>query len=145
MCDCRLRWVFNLSKNTKNELLREVLHRIQCILQPKDHIPSDYFENISQKQSSVMLDDDVQTYYDENNFNVETIKIGSGQLNTVLKMIPEQLPCPQELAQPTELPLQREPINLSNLSWSNKSSCIFGLSIKLVVSSIIFYNVFDLC
>lgn len=124
-----------MSKNTKNEALRETLHRIQCVLQPKEHISPDYFENSIQKQSHPIQDDDVPPYYDETAYSVDTVRIGGGHLNTVLKMTPEQLPCPQELSQPTELPLQRESISLMDLSWSSSATTVFSHAIVMLSAS----------
>lgn len=139
-CDCRLRWVFELSKNTKNEVLREALHRIQCVLQQgnKEHEPIDYFENAIAKQAHSVQDDDAPGYYDENGYNpmLDSVKINSGHLNSVLKMTPEQLPCPQEYSEPTELPLQRESIGLMDLSWRSAANTL-SIQITVIFSALL--------
>lgn len=154
-CDCRLRWVFNLSKNTKNEDLRESLHRIQCVLAPKPtHLNTDFFggiENTFKKplhHPHNMPDMDLDEYgYEELSYgaDVETsnVRIGTGQLSSLLKLKSETLPCPQELVEPTELPLQRESIGfMGDLSWRSNGNRVLESFVQiwlLSITSTIYY------
>lgn len=157
-CDCRLRWVFNLSKNTKNVDLRESLHRIQCVLAPKPtHLNTDFFggiENTFKKplhHNHNMPEDDLIEYnYEELSYgaDVETsnVRIGTGQLSSLLKLKSENLPCPQELIEPTELPLQRESIGfMGDLSWRSNGNRCFETGVQMwlmgIASTIYFFVV----
>ncbi|XP_063697098.1 connectin [Culicoides brevitarsis] len=148
-CDCRLRWVFNLSKNTKNEDLRESLHRIQCVLEPKPtHL--DYFGGSSsnlgmKKPFSHLPDNDLDDYtYEETNYGADdntNTRIASGKLTGLLKLRSENLPCPQELIEPTELPLQRESIGfMGDLSWRSSGNRAI-LEVTLMFVSAVYFVV----
>lgn len=142
ICDCRLRWVFNLEKHTRNEDLREYLHRIQCIEQPNTNKKvSSLDENTIQRESLGLQDDDAMYYDGMTGYgtgNDESIRIKGEHVNNLLKILPEQLPCPQELMAPTELPLQRESIGM-DLSWRSNSMfhyLHFNVSLLLFTSII---------
>lgn len=127
ICDCRLRWVFNLEKYTKNEDLREYLLRIKCYQQTKEKV-QDLYENNIQKEAHGLQDDDAM-YYDEMagyGAGERSTRIKGEQVNNLLKMLPEELPCPQELMAPTELPLQRESIGLMDLSWRSSTASVIS-------------------
>lgn len=156
-CDCRLRWVFNLSKNTKNEDLRESLHRIQCVLAPKPtHLNTEFFGGIDSTLKKPlhhhnMPDNDLEDYaYEDLSYgaDVETsnVRIGTGQLSSLLKLKSESLPCPQELIEPTELPLQRESIGfMGDLSWRSNGNRLVETFAQIwvmgVVSTIYYFVV----
>lgn len=136
VCDCRLRWVFNLEKHTKNEDLREYLHRIQCIEQAKTKV-QDFYENTIQKEANGLQEDDAMYYDEMAGYGVGggdgSIRIKGEHVSNLLKILPEQLPCPQELMAPTELPLQRESIGLMDLSWRSNAP-ISSYSVPLLLS-----------
>lgn len=144
-CDCRLRWVFNLSKNTKNEDLRESLHRIQCVLAPKPtHLSNDFFDNTLKKplHHHNMPENDLDEYtYDDLSYGADAdtsnVRIGTGQLSSLLKLKSESLPCPQELIEPTELPLQRESIGfMGDLSWRSNGNRLVEAVLQIWVMGI---------
>lgn len=115
-------------------------------------------DNTIQKPSHNLQDGDIpQDYeYDDLNYGADidtsNVRIGNGHLSALLKLKPEQLPCPQELTEPTELPLQRESIGfIGDLSWRSGSGTLvvsqFGkfsivLSIYIImVSHAIYFNI----
>lgn len=98
-----------------------------------------------------MPENDLEEYnYEELSYgaNVETsnVRIGTGQLTSLLKLKPEDLPCPQELIEPTELPLQRESIGfMGDLSWRSNGNRCFETVVQMwlmgIASTIYFFVV----
>lgn len=130
-----MKWVYELRKLTKNEDMRQSLQRIECT-----------FDDVSQvnlidnaiKQPPHGPNDDGQ--YVDASYDVD---LSRGNINQLLEWSEEQLPCPQRLTDPTELPLSRESIGM-DLSWrstesstQNVHSSSILLCLVLVVVSIL--------
>lgn len=119
--------MFNLEKHTKHEELREYLHRIQCIEQPTKKVAPVDENNIQRDPYGLPQDDDAEyNSYDDGFGDGSSIRIKGEHVSHLLKMAPEQLPCPQELMAPTELPLQRESIGLMDLSWRSSATGVIA-------------------
>ena len=85
--------------------------------------------------------DETAEYYEDDSYGEEPKNVH------LLKQQVNKLPCPEELNDPTELPLSRESIGL-DLSWlnsdaSNKSLTISSLYLSIIIS--LFFSAVNLC
>lgn len=89
-----------------------------------------------------MPENDLDEYtYDDLSYGADAdtsnVRIGTGQLSSLLKLKSESLPCPQELIEPTELPLQRESIGfMGDLSWRSNGNRIVEAVLQIWVMGI---------
>lgn len=131
LCDCRLKWVFELKKKTKNEDLRQSLQRIECYYDDISHGMTNTFENSLKARPNGPNDNG--DYNEEQAFDGD---LNAGNVIQLLRFEEPQLPCPQRLSDPTELPLSRESIGM-DLSWrSDAAGNSSSASSLVVVSSI---------
>ncbi|XP_063709040.1 connectin-like [Culicoides brevitarsis] len=114
VCDCRLKWVFELRQKTKHEDMRQSLQRIECRYDDASSSNTHVIDNTLLHQPPHGPNDDGQ-YEDEPAYEAD---LARGNVIQLLHFGEEQLPCPQRLiaADPTELPLPRESIGM-DLSW----------------------------
>lgn len=131
LCDCRLRWVFDLRKKTKNDELRQSLQRIECYYDNKDPFGPHAIDNSLNARPNGPNDNG--DYNEETEADLQR----SGNVIQLLRFDEDQLPCTRQLSDPTELPLSRESIGI-DLSWrsdiENNSSS---------TSSIVLVNTFS--
>lgn len=113
VCDCRLKWVFDLRKKTKFDDMRTSLQRIECHYDDASNNQLGIVDNTLLHQPPHGPNDDGQ-YEDEPAYDAD---LSRGNVIQLLRFGEEQLPCPQRLiSDPTELPLPRESIGM-DLSW----------------------------
>uniref|UniRef100_A0A336LLJ4 CSON010967 protein n=1 Tax=Culicoides sonorensis TaxID=179676 RepID=A0A336LLJ4_CULSO len=113
VCDCRLKWVFELRHKTKYDDMRQSLQRIECRYDGASNNQMVLSDNILLRQAPHGPNDDGQ-YEDEPAYDAD---LGRANVIQLVSFGEEQLPCPQRLiADPTELPLPRESIGM-DLSW----------------------------
>lgn len=140
VCDCRLKWVFDLRRKTKFDDMRQSLQRIEC-----------HYDDASSSHLGIVIDntllhqpphgpnDDGQ-YEDEPAYDAD---LSRGNVIQLLRFGEEQLPCPQRLiSDPTELPLPRESIGM-DLSW--RSTDNGGASCGYLISTRFTINLLLLC
>ncbi|XP_055698112.1 connectin-like [Phlebotomus papatasi] len=142
ICDCRLRWIFELKNRTRNDDLRRSLQDVDCILFDKNSVPEEIFTNaVKEKNDRVPGDyyDDAGYDAQEDTFVFDNRDIDDGQKVQVLRFEAENLPCPEELNDPTEVPMSRESIGMvdmglrsSAVSWTLVAASIFGLQTLMV-------------
>lgn len=120
ICECRLRWIFELHNQTKNRELKQSLERITCMLEHTHQVNNDNTLNDPRYQihfetnHAQPLDFDVHNdlTVPTNHINARHSKIHSSMAEKVelLNVNPNQLPC-ETVTDPTELPLQRESVS----------------------------------
>lgn len=131
VCDCRMSWMFDLKNQTKNDELRLSMEDIECMIKPKDHFQKSNDVDNNAIEHQISNGDTETEYYDDE-------PEGDSKLVHLLKLKVSELPCPEELSDPTELPLSRESIGL-DLSWVKDSAAAtvvldkFTLTIPLIV------------
>lgn len=125
ICDCRLRWVFDLHNQTKNRDLKHSLERIKCTLESAHHVAPEnalndpryqiHFETVPHKLNAMNMDvhNDLNmqsNQYNNNNNNGrrQTQSTLTGDQMELMNLSPNLLPC-EKVTDPTELPLQHEP------------------------------------
>lgn len=134
VCDCRLKWVFDLRRKTKFDDMRQSLQRIECHYDDASNI----VDNTLLHQPPHGPNDDGQ-YEDEPAYEAD---LSRGNVIQLLRFGEEQLPCPQRLiSDPTELPLPRESIGM-DLSWRSTDS---GASCGYLVNTSFNINLLLLC
>lgn len=157
ICDCRLRWIFDLRRKTKNEDLRQSLQRIECFYEGGIHGNADLLGHAhglggggvaaaggaadgSGTNNNLLQDptlfqrpngpNDNGEYIDETGY--ENQLSNNDNVVQLLRFNEEQLPCSQRLTDPTELPLSRESIGM-DLSWrSDVTSTAHNSKVSLV-------------
>jgi hypothetical protein len=111
--------MFDVEARTRSEELRRTLRRVKCHLENglhHLHHPNrvDLFDNsinehVRAPGSGQGNDEDTSTYYDDEVADttgaIELFKLGT-----------DELPCPEELVDPTELPLSHKSMGV-DLSW----------------------------
>lgn len=135
ICECRLRWIYDLRNHTKNGNLRDSLESLACTLERPNHDLNDPRYHFNYKISSrhSQLDFDyIQNDLNSNN-NVQTsTNIRPKVLKEVVQLFTidaNHLPC-EQVAEPTELPLQRESVGMDFGSiFSSKSSATSAQSV----------------
>ncbi|XP_031639754.1 uncharacterized protein LOC116351754, partial [Contarinia nasturtii] len=136
ICECRLRWIYDLHNQTKNRELKQSLERITCMLEHTHQVINDNTLNDPRYQiqfdtgarHTQPLDFDVHNDLSATNqFNERHSKMRSSSAEKVelLNLNPNQLPC-ETVTDPTELPLQRESVSGYEIG---------GLNFKLFSSS----------
>lgn len=132
ICECRLRWIFDLHNQTKNNELKQSLERITCTLEhthqsPNEHVLNDpryqiHFE--TSPRHSQPLDFDVHNdlsippnHPDQRHQKLPSIT----EKVELLNLNPIQLPC-ETVTDPTELPLQRESVSGYDIGFKLFSS-----------------------
>lgn len=131
ICDCRLRWIFDLYNQTKNRDLKHSLERVKCTLESTHHVINDntlndpryqiHFETGPHKvpmnidvHNDLSLAGNGNSAYDmEQRRQQSTI---SGEKVELMGLNPNTLPC-ERVTDPTELPLQHEPVTGPD-SWN---------------------------
>ncbi|GAB0094812.1 Connectin [Sergentomyia squamirostris] len=141
-CDCRLFWIFDLKNRTKNDELRRSLQDVECVLYDRNAVPEEIFSNAVKEKIDRIPGD----YYDDAGYDnqdesvvFENKDIDDGQRVQLLRFGAENLPCPQELSDPTEVPLSRESIGMIDMglhsgsaSWTLIAVSIFVLQTLMV-------------
>lgn len=135
-------WLIELKSQTKNEDLRLALDEIECLLKkPKDpfHKTNRIDHNNIERTPA---EEDEPEYYDDEP-DAKTVRL------TQLKAA--NLTCPEEVSDPTELPLSRESIGF-DMSWVkfhhdaiSTSSCRLPLSISLLLLIASAINILKFC
>lgn len=128
--------MYNLRNTTKNTDLRRSLEKMVCTLdkllyEQVKHTRSNnkfnsnqhvYNDDLDNYENELRTSDDLQKSIDGNDMiELRTIKV-------------ENLPCTEDISDPTELPLSRESIgmDLSWLSGNAKRTCDFGIWIGVL-------------
>jgi hypothetical protein len=102
--------MFDLKNRTKNDDLRDSLNRLKCTLDAghSNMYNTNTLDN-SIKNPHLQVTNNNADYSDDQEANdmevVDLFKVGI-----------ERLPCPEELSDPTEMPMSRESIGM-DLSW----------------------------
>lgn len=142
ICDCRLRWIFDLHNQTKNKELRYSLERISCTLE--------HNQQQQQQQQQAVNDPRYQVHFETNPRHVQPLDYdvsndlsisanhidqqhrkhpqGPTEKVELLNLKPNNLPC-EVVADPTELPLQRESVSGYDLGKLFQSSAAAGPTI----------------
>lgn len=157
ICECRLRWIFDLHNQTKNKDLKHSLERITCTLehthQPiNDNTLNDpryqiHFETSSRNSQPMKFDLHNDLGMQSNHIDDEHRRqhhSGIAETVELLSINPNQLPC-ETVTDPTELPLQRESVagyDLGKLFNSSSTTIVANfiatgalLFMALVISS----------
>lgn len=117
ICECRLRWIFELRNHTKNAKLRNSLDELQCTLERQNNDLNDPRYHFNYKISSrhSQLDFDyIQNDLNLNNNVPSPVNVGPKVLKEVVRLSSldqNHLRC-EQVAEPTELPLQRESVGM---------------------------------
>ncbi|CAO1413954.1 unnamed protein product [Diamesa tonsa] len=140
VCDCRMSWMFDLKNQTKNDDLRLSMEDIECLIKPKDHFQKSNDVDNNAIEHQISNGETEPEYYDDE-------PEGDNKLVHLLKLKVSELPCPEELSDPTELPLSRESIGL-DMSWVKDSAATvvlakFTLTIPLIV--LVFTYFYNIC
>lgn len=121
ICECRLRWIFDLHNQTKNRELKQSLERITCTLEHTHQVINDntlndpryqiHFETGPRQVQPMDFDVHNDLSIPSNHLN-ERQKSHPSMTEKVelLNLNPNQLPC-ETVTDPTELPLQRESVS----------------------------------
>lgn len=120
-------WMFDLRNRTKNEDLKDALSDIRCTIKDKaiSHKPNDIYNN----DINVKVEYENEYNDDEGYEDPDSVKLLSLRVN--------DLPCPEELSDPTELPLSRESIGMDMSFVKYTSSATRQLSNVLSILSLI--------
>lgn len=128
-----------MENHTKNDELRRSFGDIECLLkEPKDAFQktSKISHNAIERPMQESKAEDETVYYDD-----------EPDEKTVLltKLKSQKLPCPEELSDPTELPLSRESIGF-DMNWVRvvSSSDCFSFSLCSLLL-IVCMNILKLC
>lgn len=136
-----MRWVFDLHNQTKNRDLKHSLERIKCTLEgTAHHVASPentlndpryqiHFETVPHKVNAMNMDV-------HNDLNMQTNQYNNGRRQTqstltgdqmeLMNLSPNLLPC-EKVTDPTELPLQHEPVTGPD-SWNILKGKLFKSS-----------------
>jgi hypothetical protein len=103
-------WLIDLKNQTKNEELKVALDKIECYLLKKAKDPFHKANRIDhnniERPPSTEVDEEPEYYDDE----------PEGKTVRLMQLKASNLTCPEEVSDPTELPLSRESIGF-DLSW----------------------------
>ncbi|XP_059621071.1 connectin-like [Phlebotomus argentipes] len=141
VCDCRLMWIYDLKNRTTNHELARSLKEVDCMLYDRNSVPEEIFSNTVKEKNDRNGD-----YYDDagydnqgDTFAFEQRDIDVGRKVQVLDFGAENLPCPEELSDPTEVPLSRESIGMVDLglhssaaSWTLLAASLISLQTVMV-------------
>lgn len=99
ICDCRLSWLIELKNQTKNELFKETLDKVECTMKQDSnfHKTSRIVHNTIDNPHQV--NSEGLDFYDDDE---------EGKTIRLLELKPSDLPCSEDTSDPTELPLSRE-------------------------------------
>lgn len=159
ICECRLRWIFDLHNQTKNRELKQSLERITCMFEPTHQVINDntlndpryqiQFETSMGARHTQPLDFDIHNDLSvtTNQLNERHSKIysSSGEKVELLSLNSNQLPC-ETVTDPTELPLQRESVSgieiggfklFSSSATSNVVTNVIATTILVIMSTAI--------
>lgn len=136
-------WLIELKNQTKNEDLRTALDDIECLLKkPKDpYHKTNRIDHNTIEHQTINVEDDEPEYYDDE---------PDGKTVRLMQLKPSNLTCPEEMSDPTELPLSRESIGF-DMSWvkvvaSSRSSSSLPVSISfLLLLLIASTSIFKFC
>lgn len=146
ICECRLRWIFDLHNQTKNRELKQSLERITCTLEHTHQVINDNtLEHTHQVINDNTLNDPRYQIQFETaprpmqpmDFDVHNdLSMPSNNIEEqrrqrprplvtekveLLNLNPNQLPC-ETVTDPTELPLQRESVSGYDIGFKLFSS-----------------------
>lgn len=127
ICECRLRWIFDLHNHTKNPDLRHSLEKISCYLDRTQTALNDHQNHFNYKinpRNNPIDFDFIQN--DLNNMPIQPRAEVIKEVVTLFSLNPNNLPC-EAVAEPTELPLQRESVGM-DFSGIFKSSAPIDFS-----------------
>lgn len=132
-------WLFELKNQTKNDDLKLALEEIECLLKkPKDpfHKTNEIFNNAIERQTA---SEDEAEYYDDEpdgkTFHLMNLKVAN-------------LPCPEEMSDPTELPLSKESISFDMSLVKVFASSANNLRVSVLTFSvllIVFIQILKFC
>lgn len=163
ICECRLRWIFDLHNQTKNRELKQSLERITCTLEHTPHVIND--NSLNDPRYQIHFETSPR-YSQPLNFDVHNdLSVQSNHLDQqqqqrnnpkqphtsvtetveLLNLNPHKLPC-EAVTDPTELPLQRESVSgldiagfklFSSSDVSQMSSCMATTVLVLMAALIL--------
>lgn len=122
ICDCRLRWIFDLHNQTKNRELKQSLERITCTLEHTHPVINDntlndpryqiHFETNPRQVQPLDFDVHNDLSVPSNHLEQRHQKTHSSlaEKMELLNLNPNKLIC-ESVTDPTELPLQRESVS----------------------------------
>ncbi|XP_025832932.1 connectin [Agrilus planipennis] len=90
VCDCRLKWMYGLYNETKSDRVKEVLKDLTC-----------YLEDI---QEETYDNNDDNYVFDDNYVTASIEELRDPFIRRLLHIPPNELPCPQKIKNPTEIP-----------------------------------------
>lgn len=126
ICECRLRWIFDLHNHTKNDDLRRSLEKISCYLDRtqtalNDHNQQQHFNYKINPRNNPIDFDFIQN--ELNNMPIQPRAEVIKEVVTLFSLNPNHLPC-EQVAEPTELPLQRESVGMDFVGIFKSSGAI---------------------
>lgn len=135
-----MRWVFDLYNQTKNRDLKHSLERIKCTLESTTHhvAPENtlndpryqiHFKTVPHKMNEMNMDvhNDLNMQSNQyNNGRRQTQSTLTGDQIELMNLSPNLLPC-EKVTDPTELPLQHEPVTGPD-SWNILKGKLFKSS-----------------
>lgn len=132
ICECRLRWIFDLYNQTKNRELKQTLERVKCTLEHSHQVINDNTMNDPRYQIHFEtnprhiqpLDFDVHNDLSVPSSHLEQRKHQKSSITEKMELLnlnPNQLPC-ETVSDPTELPLQRESVSGYDIGFKLFSS-----------------------
>uniref|UniRef100_A0A1B0CSF8 Connectin n=1 Tax=Lutzomyia longipalpis TaxID=7200 RepID=A0A1B0CSF8_LUTLO len=142
-CDCRLLWIFELKNRTQNDELRRSLQDVECVLYDRNSVPEEIFTNAVKEKNDRVPGD----YYDDAGYDNQDDTFvldhrdvfDDGQKVQLLRFGAENLPCPEELSDPTEVPMSRESIGMVDMglyssasSWKLMAVSLFAMQTLIV-------------
>lgn len=134
ICECRLRWIFDLHNQTKNRELKQSLERITCTLEHTHQVINDntlndpryqiQFETAPRHLQSMDFDVHNDLSMPSNNIEDQRRQRPRPLVTEKVELLnlnPNQLPC-ETVTDPTELPLQRESVSGYDIGFKLFSS-----------------------
>lgn len=133
ICECRLRWIFDLHNQTKNRELKQSLERITCTLEHTHQVINDntlndpryqiHFETNPRHVQPLDFDVHNDLSVPSNHLEQRHQKTHSSMAEKIelLNLNPNILPC-ETVTDPTELPLQRESVSGYDIGFKLFSS-----------------------
>lgn len=113
-----MRWIFDLYNQTKNRNLKHSLELIKCTREPVSHTLNDNSLNDPRYHIHVeqTMDMDVHNDLTVSNDHYNGRRQNTGEKIDLLSLPPNSLHC-ERVTDPTELPLQHEPVTGPD-SWN---------------------------
>lgn len=131
ICDCRLKWVYELHEQTKNIYLKQALEELKCAMDDNyfgeilNSRRLSYDNEIYQENKQENYENDVHAI--ESNFNKKHNNV------ILLTIRPNELPpCADVVTESSEVPLSRESIGLERNWFSNGTQSIYKFNIILM-------------